>query len=239
MNKKLFFLVAMLVILTVATGARVLPKGNAVAADDSSNHTISVSGTGSIDIVPDIAKISFGVFVEDKDPQVAMDSMAAKANKIVNALIGAGIKKEDIKTTNLSLYPVYSWDKDTGKQNLEGYRAAENFAVKTEINSAGKIISLVNKNGANEISGISFESSKKDEIKLQAIEKAMEDARAKADAALKGTNYKVTGIRTISVESSSPIYPVYKSIAAEAQDVSIEGGTISVDANVSVVFTFD
>lgn len=238
MNKKLIVLVVLIALLTLAFGARVLPKGTAQATDDTMNHTISVSGTGSISIAPDISYINFGVFVEDKDPQVAMDSMALKANKIVTALQKAGIKKEDIKTTNISLYPVYSWDKETGKQNLEGYRASESFTVKTGLDTVGKILALVNANGANEISGISFDTSNKESLKLQAIEKAMEDARAKAEAALKGTNYKITGIKTIAVESSSPVYPVYKNIAA-AESIPVEGGTVSVDASVSVVFTFD
>lgn len=239
MNKKLVFLIAMLVVLTLVTGAKVLPKGSAVASDDAMNHTISVTGTGSVSVVPDTAIISFGVFVDDKDPQVAMDSMSEKASKIVSALLNAGIKKENIKTTDLSLYPIYSWEKDTGKQILEGYRASESFIVKTEIEKAGKIVSLVNKSGANQINSISFEASNKDKLKLDAIEQAMADARAKAEAALKGTNYKITGIKTISVEASSPVYPVYKQIAAESRDAVIEGGTVSVDANVSVVFTFD
>lgn len=238
MNKKLIVLLVLIGLLTVSFGARVLPKGTAQATDDAMNHTISVSGTGSISITPDISYINFGVFVEDKNPQVAMDSMASKASKILTELQKAGIKKEDIKTTNISLYPIYSWDKETGKQNLEGYRASESFMVKVGIDSVGKILALVNASGANEISGISFDTSNKDTIKLQAIEKAMEDARAKAEAALKGTNYKITGIKTISIESSIPSYPVYKNIAA-TESIPIEGGTVSVDANVSLVFTFD
>jgi len=239
MNKKLIALVVMIGLLTLAFGARVLPKGAALATDDTNNHTISVSGVGSISIAPDIAYLNFGVFAENKDPQAAMDAMSKSANTIVNALIKAGIKKEDIKTTNLSLYPIYSWEKDTGKQVLEGYRASESFNVKTSIDNAGKILSLVNASGANEISGISFDASNKNELKLQAIEAAMKDARAKADAALKGTNYKVTGIKTIAVESSSPVFPIYKGMDVAAENVPIEGGTISVDASVSVIFTFD
>ena len=240
MSKKVLLVLVLTILLgTVVIAGSALPRGVAVAQSDEMNHTISVTGCGTVEVSPDIAYLNVGVAVENKDPTQAMDDLTVKANAIVEALKKAGVKKEDIKTTGLSLYPVYSYDPDTGKQTLEGYRASESFSIKAELSNAGKLLTIASKNGATDIQGIVFDVSNKDELKLKAIENAMKDARAKADAALIGTNYKVTGIKTISVESA-PIYPVYRDMLVQGAEanVPIEGGTIGVDANVSVVFYF-
>ncbi len=240
MNKKLVAFLAVVVLLSVVViGGKTLPRGTVTAQDTGINHIISVTGNGSIAITPDVAVINAGVFVENMDPAKAMDGLAVKANAIVDAVLNAGVKKEDIQTSNLALYPIYSYEKDTGKPILEGYRASESFTIKSKIADAGKIISTVSKNGANEISGISFDASNRDSLKFDAIEAAMKDARSKADTVLKGTNYKVTGISTISVESSTPSPIFYKGMAADSANVPVEGGTINVNADVQVVFTFD
>jgi uncharacterized protein YggE len=240
MNKKLTAFMVIVALLSVfVIGGSALPKGAATAQVTDTNHTISVTGNGSIAVTPDIAVITAGVFVEDLDPSKAMDGLSVKANAIVDALVNAGIKKEDIQTSNLALYPIYSYEKDTGKPILEDYRASESFTIKSKISDTGNIISAVSKNGANEIDGISFDASNRDSLKFDAIEAAMKDARATADAALKSTTYKITGIKTISTESSTPSPIIYKGMAADSTNVPVEGGTIDVNADVQVVFTFD
>uniref|UniRef100_A0A7C4TXG1 DUF541 domain-containing protein n=1 Tax=Caldisericum exile TaxID=693075 RepID=A0A7C4TXG1_9BACT len=242
MNKKLLVLVVVVAILSVIfIGGRALPKGEATAESDSTNHTISVTGEGMVEVTPDIAYLNFGVFFEDPDPAKAMDGLSTKANAIVDVLVHQGIAKEKIKTSNLSLSPIYSYNPQTGKQTLEGYRASESFIVETKIPDAGKILSAVVKAGVNDIGGISFDASNKEDLKLQAIENAMKNARAKADASLKSTNYKVTGIKSIAIESISYPQPIFKSFAgAQAEtNVPVEGGTLKVNVNVQVVFTFD
>lgn len=240
MKKKLLVLIVTLAFLSVAVvSGHALSKGTAVADETNTERTISVSGTGTVQITPDIALVNFSITVENKDASIAMTMLSQKANAVLQSLSKIEVKKEDIQTTNISLYPVYSYDKDTGKQTLEGYRATESFNVKGAINDAGKILSTVSANGVNEINGISFDVSNKDQLKLDAIKLAMKDARAKADASIDGTGYNINSIKTISIEASSPV-PMYKSFAgATENNLPIEGGTINVQVNVSVVFTFE
>jgi uncharacterized protein YggE len=240
MKKKLFVLVLLVAFLSVAViGGKVLPKGIASADSVTTERTISVSGSGAVDVVPDIARVNFGVSLDDKDPSVAMSQLSVKVNAVLQSLGRIGVIKENIQTTNVSLYPVYSYDKDTGRQTLEGYRASESFSVKGKISSIGSILTAVTDSGVNEINGISFEASNTDQLKLDAIKLAMKDARAKADASIDGMGYQITGIKSISIESYSPV-PVYKNIvgAGEAA-LPVEAGTISVQVNVSVVYTFE
>lgn len=241
MNKKLLFVLVLVAVLSVVfVGGKTLPKGVASADSTSSHHTIFVTGEGKVEVKPDISILSFGVSVDDKDPQKAMDGLTLKANAVVKALLDLGIAEEKIQTSNLSLYPVYSYDPQTGKATLEGYRASESFSVETAIAKAGKTLSAVVKAGVTDIGGITFDASTKEDLKLQAIQAAMKNARAKADATLKDTSYKVTGIESISVDTINYPQPIlYKAVSNAADSVPVQGGTLDITVNVTVVFNFD
>lgn len=241
MNKKLLFVLVLVAVLSVVfVGGKTLPKGVASADSTSSHHTIFVTGEGKVEVKPDISILSFGVSVDDKDPQKAMDGLTLKANAVVKALLDLGIAEEKIQTSNLSLYPVYSYDPQTGKATLEGYRASESFSVETVIAKAGKTLSAVVKAGVTDIGGITFDASTKEDLKLQAIKAAMKNARAKADATLKDTSYKVTGIESISVDTISYPQPIlYKGVSNATDSVPVQGGTLDITVNVTVVFNFD
>ena len=233
-------LVLVAVLSVVFVGGKTLPKGVASADSTSSHHTIFVTGEGKVEVKPDISILSFGVSVDDKDPQKAMDGLTLKANAVVKALLDLGIAEEKIQTSNLSLYPVYSYDPQTGKATLEGYRASESFSVETAIAKAGKTLSAVVKAGVTDIGGITFDASTKEDLKLQAIQAAMKNARAKADATLKDTSYKVTGIESISVDTINYPQPIlYKAVSNAADSVPVQGGTLDITVNVTVVFNFD
>jgi len=247
MSKKFIgiLIVTALILSVVVISGRTLPKGNAVAEQTEAieNHIVSVTGIGSIEAIPDITYINFGVQVEDKDPKKAMDNLAEIAEKIVNTLKKSGIEEGDIKTKNLSLSPVYRWDKESGKSILDYYRASESFKVKCTIEETGKIVGKISENGANIINGISFDISNRDELKLEAIEDAMKDAKAKAEAALSESGYKITGIKTISIQTVPAPLPIYRVIPSPKEagnaTIPVEGGTLSIKATVNVVFVFD
>ncbi len=229
-----------------AFGVRTVPqKGGPVASADNfdTNHTITVSGEGIIEVTPDTGYVNFGIFVQKKTASQSMEELSKIANRVITVLKNSGIKEEDIKTTGISLNPVYQWDKETKKNILVGFAASENFKVKTKLKNTGKIVTLVTENGANRIYGIYFDSSEAENLRKKAIAKAVEDAREKAKAALTGTNYKIVGIKTISVQSGN-VTPVVRqtfdnAIIGEKSSVPIEGGSITVRASVNVVFIFD
>ena len=202
-------------------------------------RTITVSGTAQVEVIPDICAISLGVFVEDSDPAKAMSALSGKMNSILQGLLQMGVKKEKIKTLNLQLEPIY--DFSDGKQILKGFRASEDLIVVVPVGDAGKILSSAIKSGVNRFNGISFDYSGKDSLQLVGIELAMMDARVKAERALAGSGYKIKGIRSVNIQSSSPPPPTYRAetFTKTFTEVPIEQGTIKVNVNVFVVFNFE
>jgi len=246
MSKKFIaiFILTVLVLSTVVIGGSTLPKGS-VAAENlnvDEHHLISVTGTGTIQAIPDIAYVSFGIQAEHENAGIAMEKMSSLANAIISALKERGIKEEDIKTTGLSLVPVYRWDKETGKSILDYYRASEFFRVKCTVNNAGAILTCAGENGANIINGVSFDISNREELKLEAIKKAMDNAKAQAETSLNETRYIITGIKTISIGSiPNQIRSIDMAFAEKGENVEIpiEGGMLTIQATVQVIYTFD
>ncbi len=246
MKKNLWFGIIILLLIVGVIGFSVkggASKSVATADNFDSNHTISVSGQGIVEATPDLASVNFGISVQKKTASESMDELSKLANRVVTTLKNFGIKEKDIKTTGISLNPVYQWNKDEKKNILVGYVATENFKVNTKLSDAGKVISLLTENGVNRIYGIYFNSSKAEELKKEAIAKAVEDAREKAKASLTGTNYKIVGIKTISIQSGY-ITPIYRNgfdnVAGEGKsNIPVEGGSMTIRATVNVVFIFD
>lgn len=203
-------------------------------------RTISVTGVGEIQVVPDICVITAGVVLENPSPVKVMESLATKMNEITKVLQQAGIKKENMTTSNLQLYPVYDYQE--GRQILKGYRAVENITVKPDVKDAGKILGEVVKAGANNIVGIGFDYSRRDTLELSAIELAMRDARVKAEKSLTGTSYKIKGIKSINIQSVTPVIPFVRAetmAKAASFEVPVEEGEIKIQTSVFVVFSFE
>ncbi|MEA3313816.1 MAG: SIMPL domain-containing protein [Caldisericota bacterium] len=246
MSKKFIavFILTVLVLSTVVIGGSTLPKGSVAAESISVDeyHLISVTGTGTMQVTPDIAYVSFGIQSENENAGIAMEKMSSQANAIIDALKEREIKEKDIKTTGLSLVPIYRWDKETGKSILDHFRASEFFKVKCTINNAGAILTCAGENGANIINGVSFDISNREELKLEAIKKAMDNAKAQAEISLNGTRYMITGIKTISIGSiSNQIRSIDMALEGKGEnlEIPIEGGMLTIQATVQVIYTFD
>jgi len=165
--------------------------GVVFAQSQDTTRTITVNGLAEVEVIPDICTISLGVFVEDPDPARAMSGLSDKVSSILRSLAQSGIKKEEVKTANLQLGPIYEFQNE--KQVLKGFRASEDLVVSSPINDAGKVLAAAVKAGVNRIGGILFDYSGKDSLQLAAIELAMKDARVKAERALAGSGYNNKG----------------------------------------------
>ena len=96
-----------LIVAIAALSVRPGPVSGAPAVDTPASHTITVSATGKITVVPDVARVYLGVTVNKPTVKAAREAGAKAMTDIIAALKGLGIAEADIKTTNVSLYPQY------------------------------------------------------------------------------------------------------------------------------------
>ncbi|WP_309123079.1 SIMPL domain-containing protein [Paenibacillus sp.] len=220
--------------------------GTAMAAETTAaaQRTISVSGQGTIAIQPDIAYVSFGVSTKGKTANEVQTANATAFAAVEKALKEQfGIAAKDIKTSGFYVQPEYNWS-DKGQSTLVGYTADHTLTVSyRDLNGIGKLLDAVSKAGANRVNGIQFGTEKADAYEIQAIEKAMANAKLKADAIAKAAGRSVKGVLHVqhgSVNSAPPqYYPLARAeSAADAggASTSVQPGEMEVTTTVSVTY---
>lgn len=160
-----------------------------------SQNQVTVAGRGKVEYKPDTATITLGVQV-DKAPNAenALSQLNEKMNQIVAEEVALGIAQEKIQTQNYSLSPQY--DYVNGRSFVSGYNANQQLSIKVEgigenTETLGKAISVASQNGANQVSGIKFETTNIEALKLQARTLAIQDAQAKSKSMSKTAGVKL------------------------------------------------
>lgn len=204
---------------------------------------ISVNGEATISVKPDMVTISFGVETNGATAKEAQQANTTQMNNVIAALKAAGIRSEDIQTSNFSLYPVYSWEEQkTGgsKQVLTGYRCNNTVTARVKsVSTTGTIIDAAVNAGATNIGGITFGLQDAEPTKNEALAMAVASARSKAEVMAKAAGVTITGIYKISngyatVSGRAEM----DSYALKDAATPIESGTVTVTATVRIDFTF-
>jgi hypothetical protein len=206
----------------------------AMAAEPPSH--ITVTGTGVVSAVPDVADVHAGVTREDASAARAMQQADAAMRKVVDAIRQNGVAARDVQTTQYSLQPVY--DQFDGKSRLRGYRADNQVRVTVrDLARVGGLLDAVVRAGANQIQGIGFRVDKPETHLDRARADAFADARRKAELYAKAAGVRVTGVLAIE-EGGAPVPRPFMAMRAErmAADAVIEPGEQELSASVSVTF---
>jgi uncharacterized protein YggE len=251
MKKRALFIavqsIAIVAIAALIAFGPVLGSRQGVMAETTTTEptpTVSVNGTGKVTVKPTIARINFGVSTHNDTANGAQTANDAIMAKITAALKAAGIKEEDIQTTGYSLQPRWVWDKTNEKNIQDGYDMNHNVMVTVRaIKDAGKTVSLIADNGANTVSGISFEvdDATLEQTKLVALDLAMVSARKRADVVARAAGKTILSVQTVVVnENSYSPYPMYKAadMAISGSGAPVEAGTMDILISVSVTYTF-
>jgi uncharacterized protein len=207
-----------------------LPAG---AAEPEETRGITVTGTHVVRVAPDAAEWSFGVRARGVTARGALRTAAGRSRAVVTALRAAGVAREDIQTESVSLYPQL----DEGGE-LDGFQAAS--SVRVVVRSLGRVgaaVDAATRAGANEVFGPHLTTSNREALYRQALERAYDDARVKAEALARTTGLSL-GRPVDVVEGALPggDYPLAARAEAAAVDVEIEPGVNEVSASVTVTF---
>jgi uncharacterized protein YggE len=219
---KKYWLVAMSLVLVLAVvgfaGCSAGPTTIGTVDINSQQTGIWVNGEGKVTITPDIATLSLGIEAQATTVAEAQDQAATAMEAVMASLAENGVADKDIQTQYFSIYQVTKWDDFKDEQVVIGYRVTNIVTAKIrDIEQAGPIIDAVAAAGGDytRINNISFSVDDPTPYYEQARQKAVADARAKAEqlADLAGVNLgKPTYI------SEGTIYPpvVYRDVGMEA-----------------------
>ena len=168
---------------------------------------ISVTGEASISVPPDLAQLDAGVASDGKTAREASEANNAAMAKVLVALKTAGIEDKDVQTSRLSLQPQYAPNR-SGPSPIVGYRASNRVTVK--LHDVGKVANVIDAlvgAGANDIGNVNFTVSKASDLLDQAREKALADARRKAEIYAKAAGVALGAPLSIAEEGApTPVF---------------------------------
>jgi uncharacterized protein YggE len=169
---------------------------------------ISVTGEANISVAPDQAQIDGGVTTDAKTAREASDANNAAMGKVLLALKGTGIEEKDYQTSRLSLQPQFAPNR-AGPSPIVGYRASNRVTVKIrDVTKVANVIDVLVAAGANDIGGIHFSVTQASKYLDEAREKAIADARRKAEIYAKAAG--VTLGEPISVSEEGAPVPLHR-----------------------------
>ncbi len=219
----------------------VVPGTSGVA---TSLDTISVIGNATVKSAPDEAVLTLAVESDGKDPAAAMNKNASSVSEVVERVKREGVKEEDIKTANVSVYAIRTYT-ETGQEKLTGYRAMNSILVTvSDPKLVGKLLSAAIEAGANNVSGPVWQLSDDTKVVAEALKKAAQNARQKAETLADSLGVDLGDVVMISESGvQTPVYPLYSDTSAGKGDFAgivaetpISAGTLDVTATVTVTF---
>ncbi|GBD34488.1 26 kDa periplasmic immunogenic protein [bacterium HR35] len=201
-------------------------------------RTFSVTGEGKEIAVPNIAEIRIGVITEGSDLKTLQQENSDKMNKIINFLKAQGINEKDIKTENYSITPKYDYTLSPYK--IVGYTISQNLVVKIrDLSKIGEILEGAVKNGANNVSGPNFTIDEPKVYLEKARERAILDAKEKADKIAKTAGFKLGKIISINELSTPEVIPLY-TLGLEKLELKttpqVEPGSQEIKVQVNITF---
>jgi len=213
----------------------------------SREKTISVTGYATAKVNPDLLTIQFGVEAQEKTAKEALDANSALMTQVIDSIKKAGVTDKEISTAQLTIYPVYESYQENGtgiyKQRLTGYSVSNIIRVETKnLSLASAIIDSGVAAGANRVDSVSFGLSpaKQTQTSDDLLGDAVENARLKADKTIAPLNYKVIGVKYVSLSEFDMRPPpvVYGAYSREAASVStpIFSSDQQVTTSVNIVF---
>ncbi len=205
------------------------------------SDTFQVNGEGKATAVPDIANVTIGIQASGQTVKAAQDQINATINNISGAVKNLGVDVKDIQTTNYSIHPNYDFRESS--QRITGYSASTNLSIKVrQIDGVNDVIDAATANGANQVGGINFDIDNKSKLENEAREKAVTDAKKKAENAAKIAGFKLG--RIINYSENFGGYPIPISLrtmamgsAEDSEATQVEVG--STDITVSVILSYE
>lgn len=224
----------------ITTAAAQQPPATTTTNSTDNRPTVSTSGSANTKVSPDKVRVDIGVETQGDTAAKAVADNARLMKRVLDALAKLGIGANQTATSNYSVFPVYG-NNTADKVCIEiypqppecrtgevvvGYRAVNSVTVTLDASAnVGRVIDAAVGAGANNVSGAYFflSEQRQQEVRDSLIERAIANAKGRADKAAAAVGMQVVGVKSINL--NDVFFPVfYKSLdtaesAADGTDI--------------------
>ena len=219
---------------------------SSATAQDDDRSTVTVSGEGTVMAQPDQAVVRFGVTTRAETARQARSENATAAKSAMNAVRSLDVPEEKMRMESLRLQPRYEYDDEADERTLVGYEATRQVVVEMDrLEVLPQLVADVVESGANRLSNIDYQLSDRSSFRNDALRKAAQAARGKAQLLAETLDARLGPVHSINEQSFDVVRPQPKaarvemataSDAAQAEPEAYAAGEIEVSADVQVVF---
>jgi len=216
--------------------------------EQQNQSTITVFGTGTVSVQPDIIQMNITLSNVAKTTKMAQEEVSRMVRQVMKILKDAGIEDKNINTASLAFSSEYEY---SYKRILIGQRAQQSitFSIENITNDAEKasviIDQLIQINGI-ELNQVSYSVKNTTDYYVKSRELAYKKAVEKANQYAELSKLKIIKVLSISDQGTQQVSPMSNRINRQMADVTMEAesaastvlpiGELEITTNISVVF---
>jgi uncharacterized protein len=160
--------------------------------------TLVVQADGTYEADPDLAKMTFRIFSQEKELKKAYDAATQSMQRISALAASNGVHREDISTGVLTVAPVYEGDR---KKRARSYYVQGEMVLRVhDFSHIGPILDGSVEDGIADFRSLTYSLSDEEAAKRQAVAEAMKRAIGRASVALEQKGQKLGVLRYMSLD---------------------------------------
>jgi hypothetical protein len=217
------------------------PVVSAIGVPDAP-HLVT-QGQSEIRAQPDMATLSVSVTALQEESRTAKEEVDTKVAALFSSLAGLGIGKEDIDSGNVITRPDYRYPGNGAAPELRGYLAERQISVRLhDLDVLSQALNKILEQGIQNIQQISYGLQNEEEVRRQARQEAIAEARSLAEELAAGFGRALDDVYAIEYQPQGPVLPrpmgmMAKAASAESLDATYVQNEIQFHDSVQVVFT--
>jgi uncharacterized protein len=190
--------------------------------------TLVVQADGTYEADPDLAKMTFQIFSQDKDIKLAYAAATKSMQHIVDLANQNGLGRGDVTTGVLTVAPIYEGDR---KKRARSYYVQGNVELRIhDFSRIGPILDGSVEDGVADFRSLSYSLADEEAAKKQAVADAMRRAIGRASIALEQKGQKLGVLRYMSLDVKQLVgvaqLQTYDFSANQVMEVSASNGRL-------------
>ena len=160
--------------------------------------TLMVQADGTYEADPDLAKMTFQIFSQDKDIKRAYAAATQSMQRIVDLAGKNGLTKDDVTTGVLTVAPIYEGDR---KKRARSYYVQGDVVLRIrDFSRIGPILDGSVEDGVADFCSLAYSLADEEAAKKGAVAEAMRRAVGRASIALEQKGQKLGALRYMSLD---------------------------------------
>ncbi|MDQ3070292.1 MAG: SIMPL domain-containing protein [Acidobacteriota bacterium] len=209
-------------------------------------RTVTTSGQAEVSLAPDQAWVTIGIEARAPKSQEAQRLAAEVMSRIQAQLKALGIPESAVRTVSFSLDA--DWNYANNKRTLRGYVLSNLVEVRVDdITKVADVLDRSIASGGNAIHGVRWDLKDRVKVERDALRRAVEDAKQRAEVAVTAAGSKLGVVSNISEQrheftardSMMMQRGMVASPAQPAPDTPISPGEIKVRSTATVSFRIE